>query len=161
MFEYNEIFDLIFENFRKLVFPEEWLVVDMEMSKQELFSLMVVDKYGEVTMSQIADSINIPMSTATGIIERLVKKGYIIRDKNESDRRIVSLKLTDKGKIFIEQIKVRISAYVKKIYDSLDEDDREHLFKIFNKIMIAVKDFGTDDVKEDKSKNVIKKIEIE
>ena len=36
--------------------------------------MLFVDRYEEIIMSRIAEYINVPMSTATGIVERLVKK---------------------------------------------------------------------------------------
>lgn len=74
---------------------------------------MQVGKHGEIIMSQIADFVNVPISTATGIVERLVKNGFMERERSDTDRRVVVIKLTDKGKKLIEEIKKSGRAYVK------------------------------------------------
>ncbi|MFZ5351841.1 MAG: MarR family winged helix-turn-helix transcriptional regulator [Bacillota bacterium] len=161
MFTYDDYFDLIFDNIKRIAFPEEWLTIDIEMSKQEIFTIMMADRLGEATMSQISDQMNFPMSTATGIIDRLVKKGYILRGRSETDRRIVTITLTDKGKMFAEDLKTNISDYVKLVYDSLDEEERQYLFRIINKLSNAFGQLVTNGQKDMDKQNSIKRIEIE
>ena len=38
MFDLNEISDMLFENLKKVFFPEEWLRLDMKFSKSEIFA---------------------------------------------------------------------------------------------------------------------------
>lgn len=161
MYQYEDLFELVFDNLKRFVFPEEWLAVDLEMSKQDLFSIMIVGRQGETTMSQLSDQMNMPMSTATGIVDRLVKKGYVQRGRSEADRRIVAITLTDKGRTFTEQMKTNISGYIKRAYDALDEEERQYLFRIFSKVTAAFQQIGTDAGKDQDERNQVKKIEIE
>ena len=62
--------------------------------------MMTVARLKEATMGQLSDHMNFPMSTATGIVDRLVKKGYIERGKSDSDRRIVVITLSEKGESY-------------------------------------------------------------
>lgn len=159
--EYNELFDTLFDSFRKLLYPEEWISIDLYLSKSELLTLLQVDRNGEIIMSQIADYINIPMSTATGLVERLVKKGYIERARSESDRRIVTIRLSSEGKKLADGLKQTIAGYIKLVYDALTEDEKKLLFGIFTKItdIISNKVDSPDTVKEGGLQ--LKKIEIE
>ena len=161
MYQYDDFFDLIYSNLKGLVFPEEWLKLDIELSKQELFVITIIEKYGEITMSQLSDQMNFPMSTATGIIDRLVKKEYIIRGKSETDRRIVTISLTDKGKALMHYIRTSISQYIEKAYDALDEEERKYFFRIIMKITDALKKIEVDKTKDELEQKTIKKIEIE
>lgn len=159
--EYNELFDTLFDSLRKLLYPEEWISIDLAVSKTELLTLLQVDRNGEIIMSQIADYINIPMSTATGLVERLVKKGYLERARSESDRRIVTIRLTDDGKKLAGEMKQTINSYIKLIYDALTEEERELLFGIFTKIsrILSKKSEDRDTAKEGSAP--LKRIEIE
>lgn len=159
--EYSELFDALFDSLRKLLYPEEWISIDLYISKSELLTLLQVDRSGEIIMSQIADYINIPMSTATGLVERLVKKGYIERARNESDRRIVTIRLTDEGKKLAGEMKQTINGYIQLIYDALTDEERKLLFGIFAKIgaILTKKAEERGTVKE--GGTPLKKIEIE
>ena len=161
MDQFEDFYELIFENLKRIAFPQEWLAIDISMSKQEVFTMMVADRLKEATMSQLSDQMNFPMSTATGIVDRLVKKGYIQRDKSESDRRIVVISLTEKGKAFIDDLKTNILAYIKKAYDILDEEEKKYLFKIFNKVSSSLQQFTAEVDQDKKDRTRVRKIEIE
>lgn len=160
MNEYENIMDLVFDSFKKILYPQEWINLDLEFSKSEIFTMLLVDKHGEIIMSQIADYINVSMSTANGVVERLVKSGYLTRDRSDIDRRIVLIRLTDKGKKLVEQLKSTIFQYVQLIYESLDDEERKLIFKIFNKVVdiLNKKELKTQ---EDPPKNQFKTIIIE
>lgn len=159
MLDYNEIYDTVFDTFKKLLYPEEWIDIDQTLSKSELFTLLQVERNGEIIMSQIADYINISMSTATGIVERLVKQGFIERNRNDSDRRIVTIKLTAEGKALAEKIKSKIFGVAKLLLDSLTEEEQELIFRIFTKVTNILSAIDLLEVEEKGS--VVKKIEIE
>ena len=48
-------------------------------------------------MSTIAKKINVTVGTLTSAMNSLVKKKYVIRERSEEDRRVVNVKLTEKG----------------------------------------------------------------
>jgi DNA-binding MarR family transcriptional regulator len=160
MLEYEKIWDLVFDNIKKLLYPQEWIKLDLEFSKSELFTMLLVDKQGEIIMSKIADYINVSMSTANGIVERLVNSGYLNRDRNESDRRIVVVRLTDKGRILVDQLKSTIFEYIKLIYEALDDEERKLVFKIISKIADILEKKDTINQNEI-TQNQLKKITIE
>jgi len=143
---YSEIIDLLLDNLKKIAFPEEWLDIDLSLSKQELFAMMLMNRYGEIIMSQVADYVNISMSTATGIIDRLVKNGYCDRRRSESDRRIVVISLTDKAKKIIDEIKTIGQGYFDRIMQALSLEEQQAFTSIILKIFSILG--------EEKSKNI-------
>lgn len=159
MLDYNEIYDTVFDTVKKLLYPEEWINIDRTLSKSELFTLLQVERNGEIIMSQIADYINISMSTATGIVERLVRQGFIERARNETDRRIVTIRLTAEGKILAENIKNKIFGMAKLVLDCLADEEQKLLLSIFSKVTNIFSTMNPAEA-EDKG-SVIKKIQIE
>ncbi|MCR4443307.1 MAG: MarR family transcriptional regulator [Peptococcaceae bacterium] len=158
---YNDMLDLFVDNMKKLFFPEEWIAIDLAMSKQELFTLLLVERHGEIIMSQIAGHVNIPMSTATGIVDRLVKKGFLVRERSDSDRRIVVIRLTGKGKELINTIKQKGNEYMQMIKEGLTEEEQEFLLRIFIKIFDIINKNRPGRSEGGKEKAEIKKIDIE
>ncbi|WP_459195578.1 MarR family winged helix-turn-helix transcriptional regulator [Wukongibacter baidiensis] len=152
---------MILDNMKKLFFPEDWLQIDMKLSKTELFAMFIVERHGEVIMSKISDEINVSMSTATGIIDRLVKKKYLKRERSDLDRRIVLIKLTEKGQKTIEELKETMSKYLNRIYDVLTDEEIRVLSNIFIKVLNTFSEDEETENKQNKEKAKIKKIEIE
>ncbi|MFZ5986197.1 MAG: MarR family winged helix-turn-helix transcriptional regulator [Bacillota bacterium] len=158
---HNELLDFFIDNLKKFFYPEEWINLDLSFSKSELFTMLLIEKHGEIIMSQIADYTGVPMSTATGVVDRLVKHGYLIRERSESDRRIVVIKLTAKGKGLVDELKSTAMNYIKLIYDSLTDEERLLLGKIFTKVMRVFNEKNLHDGEEEEEANKVKKIEIE
>ena len=158
---YEEFYELIFGYIKRIAFPEEWIAVDIVMSKQELFTLMTINGLKEATMGQLSENMNFPMSTATGIVDRLVKKGYVQRGKSESDRRIVVISLTQEGNHFAQKMKAMFLSYIKRAYDALNDGEREMLFRIVDKITDSFRQMNTESGPGEKERNLIRKIEIE
>ncbi|NLI89470.1 MAG: MarR family transcriptional regulator [Epulopiscium sp.] len=54
---------------------------------------------GVHTMTDVADRLNITVGTLTTAINRLVNKGYVERNRSETDRRVVEINLSKKGRL--------------------------------------------------------------
>jgi MarR family transcriptional regulator, organic hydroperoxide resistance regulator len=157
--EQERVLDLVLDNLPKVFFPEEWMQLDLAVSKTELLAMLIVDRYGEVIMSQISNYLNAPLSTTTGLINRLVKKGYLQRERSEEDRRIVAIQLTDQGKSMMTEVKTSLETYLERIKVVLSAEERQFILQIFLKIINALsrKDVEAEDRPVDQ---VIRKIPI-
>ncbi|MCA5013035.1 MULTISPECIES: MarR family winged helix-turn-helix transcriptional regulator [unclassified Enterococcus] len=59
---------------------------------------------GRQTTQTIKEKILIASSSTTYVIDQLTKKGYVKRQTNESDRRIIYVDITVAGKTLMEEI---------------------------------------------------------
>jgi DNA-binding MarR family transcriptional regulator len=157
----STIFDLVFNNLNKIFYPRDIINIDLELSKSEIVLLLQLEKQGELMMSKVSDSLNVPMSTATGIVERLVKSSYVLRDKSENDRRIVVIRLTDKGKSLVSKIHKIALGYIEDICSELEPDEIQMMIKIFYKIIDVVEKKKASDIKPKDNGNVFRKIQID
>lgn len=69
-----------------------------DVSVNEAHTVDAIGVYVSKTMSAVAEKLDITMGTLTVAINHLVKKGYVNKVRNESDKRIFMLSLTEKGK---------------------------------------------------------------
>lgn len=90
--EVYEKFELQF--FRKVF--EKVRERDGSLSAMEAFSLEVIYLLREPTVGQFADFLNISQSNATYKVNSLIKKGYIVRQNSQIDRREYHLVLSEK-----------------------------------------------------------------
>ena len=70
-----------------------------DLSITEIHTIDAVGLYGSKTMSEIATELEITMGTLTIAVDKLIKKGYMERSRSNSDRRIVNVSLTKRGKL--------------------------------------------------------------
>lgn len=68
-----------------------------DITKQDLSLIGYIGNNGEVIMRQVAEYCDVPLSTATWNVDKLVEKKYLQRFHSEKDRRIVKVSLTKKG----------------------------------------------------------------
>jgi DNA-binding MarR family transcriptional regulator len=86
----------------KLSVPPEWLTSDMTIA--QLRVLLLLHTEGQSRMSPIASTLGIAVSTATGIVDNLVKKELVTRGVDPEDRRVVICALSPQGQEIINRI---------------------------------------------------------
>ena len=96
--------------------------------------IVTLMKYGELTMTEIAEKINRDRSTVTTLIKKLNKIGFTATRKNESDQRSNLVFLTTKGKELEEGFK-EISEKLYSIqFEGVNEEEKE----IFRSVLIKM-----------------------
>lgn len=63
----------------------------------DFHALMLIGERQRCIVSDVANGLNISPTTASSLVDRLVRNGYVERYRSESDRRIVRLELTADG----------------------------------------------------------------
>lgn len=107
---------------------------DASISKPELLALEAISREEGLMMSDLGRKLDISLSTATGIIDRLIEKKLVKRERNGGDRRVVRVVLTDKGRrtnLTYQKQKKEIFA---RMLGALSSGEQEQLIHILEKI---------------------------
>jgi DNA-binding MarR family transcriptional regulator len=96
-----------------------------------IFSLLMKPR---LTMAEIADKIGKDKSTVTALVDKLVRLGYVTKERDSEDTRVVYVTLTQKG----TELKPIFDTISKEVLDVLylgiSENEKEELIRILNKI---------------------------
>lgn len=65
----------------------------------QLICLYSLQSNGNMTQSQLAKEVDLGMSTVNGIVDRLEAKGWVVRRRDNADRRRVFVELTESGEL--------------------------------------------------------------
>ena len=65
---------------------------------REVHTISVIGRRGSIDMSGIAAGLGVTNGAATRSVDKLVKKGFVIKKKNPADNRKYICRLTDKAK---------------------------------------------------------------
>ena len=79
------------------------LSMQYDITVPQLIALLAVLEHGPMTISTISKEVHLSPSTLVGIIDRLEAKGYVIRERNAKDRRLVYVSITEAGRTFAEK----------------------------------------------------------
>ena len=87
-----------------------------------------------MTMAEIASKIGKDKSTVTALVDKLVKLGYVVKERDVQDTRVIYVSLTDKGQE-LKQVFEEISEKVLgTFYSGVSESEKTELANILDKI---------------------------
>ena len=129
----NALEDLI-GKLRRNVFASEG---DSDLKKSEkyfLFMIRNLNLKGQDKPSEIARKLGVSMPAITHHMNSLEVKGYITRVSSKSDRRIVHITLSDKGKKALEALRKTKQKRMYALLEFLGEKDSKNLVEILEKL---------------------------
>jgi DNA-binding MarR family transcriptional regulator len=100
---------------------ENWMKLDLTID--QLKSLILIQHHGKVSFKDLAIALRITRANITGIADRLIQHGLVIRQHDPDDRRIQYLMLTEKAQMLLNNIKKIIVTEETRILSSLDIED--------------------------------------
>jgi len=96
-----------------------------KVSPSESQVLFLLRGSDPIEMSRISKELFVTSACATALIDRLVKHGLVERNRNEKDRRKVTVLLTDKGKHYLVRLETYRKKFFKSLIDDLSENDKK------------------------------------
>ncbi|MGC8480724.1 MAG: MarR family winged helix-turn-helix transcriptional regulator [Acidimicrobiales bacterium] len=87
------------------------------------------------SMSALASALEISESSATSLVDRLVRAGVVERTRIEEDRRKVMVTLTASSHELIERFRESRLHRVADVLDVLDDEELAELYRLFSKIV--------------------------
>jgi DNA-binding MarR family transcriptional regulator len=102
------------------------------MTNVQVFALYSIDQHGNVPMGHMAEVLHCDASNVTGIVDRLVSQGLVVRQESMQDRRAKKLNLTPKGQSMINDIKDSLPTHFG--CNKLSSEERTTLHAIVQKM---------------------------
>lgn len=105
-----------------------------ELSAQELRVLRAVGRRDCCVMTGLADAICLSLSSVTGLIDRLVDKKLVRRERSTEDRRVVQVELTEQGREAHEAAMAGPTSFARDLLKGLNAEEQEALLGLFGKV---------------------------
>ncbi len=150
----NELLVSVYDNIEVLEEKSLKSGVFYDLSITEIHTLEAIGLSGEKSMSEIAAKLEITTGTLTTAIDKLIKKGYVERNRSSYDRRIVYIALTKKGKLAYRMHERFHYKMVKNVISDLNEDEAQALIRGLGKLNDFIKN-----ICEETDKNLKRKTE--
>jgi DNA-binding MarR family transcriptional regulator len=113
---------------------------DMELHPgQELLLMQLFDRDGQ-TQSELLESVGLDHSTVSKSLRRMQDAGLLTREPAEHDRRVMVVRLTDKGRAMEKPIAAMWKTLEENSVRDLAADEIEAFIGIAHKIERALKD---------------------
>lgn len=106
-----------------------------EFTEGETATLWELYKHGASNPSVICENVYISRARMAKVLLSLRKKKFVTMDISESDRRCMTVNLTDEGKIYLERKYAFIQEYIARYIEKLGKENTENLLVLIRKLI--------------------------
>ncbi|OPA74310.1 transcriptional regulator [Paenibacillus selenitireducens] len=124
-----------FRQFMRKVQSEWSRQVHSELSKSQYLILDKLTTEGPMKVSDLAEAIHITAGAVTGCSDKLIQGEYAERTRDDHDRRVVYLKITEKGTNMMKEITERRKELLTRFFAGVSDDDVIRLTNLFKQII--------------------------
>ncbi len=100
------------------------------ISISQCYILDALAEDGDLTMQQLAKRMFKSISTMTRVVGQLVRRGYVRRQQDPEDRRVVHISITPQGKAIVAAINRDLVETQKSILQAIPADQWAGAFKV-------------------------------
>jgi len=113
------------------------LEVELEkagLTPPQFYVLATIGYAGGLPFGEIGAKMMVTVSNLTGIVDRLEEKKVVVRKRDEHDRRVVHVVLTDKGAKLYKSTIPLFEKSIAEIFSRLDKPKQKELSVLLRKL---------------------------
>ena len=119
---------------REFVKREKNELATGRISFPQMVALDLLSQRARARMSEVAHALSVQLSTATPLIDRLIRQGLVTRERDDKDRRLVWVAVTAKGRKVVQNIIREKQASIREIFGALTEEERCQYLCVLKKV---------------------------
>ncbi|HLR38855.1 MAG TPA: MarR family transcriptional regulator [Jeotgalicoccus sp.] len=112
------------------------ILKEYDISPLQFVALQWVNDKSGITIGQVASKLYLAHSTTTDIIDKLEQNDFVRRERSEEDKRLVLVKIEDKGLEVIHRVIEKRVDFISKITSKLSVDEKELLPVALEKLLM-------------------------
>jgi DNA-binding MarR family transcriptional regulator len=105
-----------------------------ELTGPQLTVVKMLESLGGLSLSDLSDRIRAQNSTVTGIVDRMEREGLVVRARSTEDKRVVNIRLTEKGERIAREIPVEPMEIFRGALAGLTAAETRDLLRILTKV---------------------------
>lgn len=120
-------------------------LVKAGVSMTHMHVMWLLQHQGDLPMSRLAEMLDVSLSNATGIVDRMEERGLVERVRVPDDRRVVLVRMGEGGRRALDETEAVKHDSLQAILGHLDETQLDRLATALDDIRGAVlEEFGPD-----------------
>lgn len=136
LLRYGEVYFLSYRIARMMLSDR----IQPDLTHEQFYLLRSIKQHERITPSELAEITFVNRSAITAMIDRLVKKGYVRRFRDDIDRRVVFLEITEKGREIFTEVEKSLRLFVEEVSQSISAKETEAFINTYEKIANIIKD---------------------
>ncbi len=119
-------------------------IFDEHFPGSQSYLVFILEQRGSMRMSELASALQLTAGAVTSASDKLIEHGYVERLRDEKDRRVVYLEITDKGRETMAELRLQGRQTMKTVFAHLDEEKLQQFIDTFEKASTAITVIGED-----------------
>ncbi len=103
------------------------MLADTDITPPQFNALLTLIDAGTLTIGELGERMFLACSTATDLVDRMERNGLVMRERDTSDRRVIRLKVLDKGHGIIEEVIATRRKYLSTVLSRISTDEVESM----------------------------------
>lgn len=137
-----------FQQIAVAVFLSEVAEAGIELTPVQYAALAAIGQNPGVDQVTLAGLIAYDRTTITGVVDRLVQKGLLVRQTSSRDRRARELQITHEGRRTLNGIAPAVEAAQRIILRGLSEREARELMRLLRKAIAASNELSRAPLRE-------------
>ncbi len=100
---------------------------NFDITPPQFNALLVLVFHGNLTMGELCRRLYLASSTVTDLIDRMENAGLVARERDTDDRRVIRLKVLDKGHELVREVMDARLSYLSSVMNRIDDEKRQSL----------------------------------
>ena len=134
---YETLNDVLVNLFRDITGIEQKAVRALgyeDITNNDMHVIEAIGTGAPKNMSSIARELSVTVGTLTIAMNSLVKKGYVVRERGQEDRRVVYISLSDRGRKAFEHHARFHREMIDGVTGDLSEEEMQVLVKALSRL---------------------------
>ena len=110
-----------------------------DLTNNDIHVIRAIGMNEKKNMSMIAKELAVTIGTLTISINSLVRKGYVIKERSEKDKRVVFVNLSSKGEAAFSRNEELYDQMVNSMLEELEDNEMDILMKSLLKVNRCIK----------------------
>ncbi|MFA6267361.1 MAG: MarR family transcriptional regulator [Pseudolabrys sp.] len=137
-----------FQQIAVAVFHAEVEDAGYDLTPVQYAALAAVGTHPGMDQATLAGAIAYDRTTITGVVDRLVQKGLVVRKQNSRDRRAHALEMTEAGRKSLRGIEPSVEAAQRAMLCGLTAAEAKELMRLMRKAIDAANELSRAPLRE-------------
>jgi MarR family 2-MHQ and catechol resistance regulon transcriptional repressor len=107
---------------------------ELGLTPPQFYVLATIGYAGSLPFGEIGAKMLVTVSNLTGIVDRLEDKKFVVRKRDDKDRRVVHVMLTEKGAKLYKSTIPLFEKCVGEIFAGLDKAEQKQLSALLRRL---------------------------
>ena len=107
----------------------------LDLTPPQFYVLATIGYAGGLPFGEIGEKMMVTVSNLTGIVDRLEQKGVVARQRDAHDRRVIRVRLTEKGSKLYKNTIPLFEKSISQFFSPLDKSQQKELSSLLRKLI--------------------------